>query len=296
MRRFWILLLFVCVFVSCGDKKQEWKQTIYKEITDTYGRKIVLTKKPERIISISPGITENIFALGEGGRLVGRSAYCLYPKEVEKIPDVGDMLQINTEKIISLQPDLIIIGSIISKDKVQFFSQMGIPVVAIKESSNFAGIYDNLKLLGFVLDKEAKAEEIISELKTGVKELQAKAKAKDTARKPTVYYVVGYGQGGEFTAGGNTYINDLIELSGGKNIAKDVTGWAFSRELLFERNPEYIFIRKEDFENFCKTAPYNTLQAVKEGRAFPIESSWVDVQTPRSIEALRFISQKISAK
>ena len=111
---------------------------------------------------------------------------------------------------------------------------------------------------------------------------------------PTVYYVVGFGKGGDYTAGGNTFINDIIRFAGGRNLAEFVSGWNFSKEKLLEAQPSYILIRQEDAETFCNTPPYNSLMAVRIGHVIPIESGIIDQEVPRNIEAIRLISDAIN--
>jgi iron complex transport system substrate-binding protein len=111
--------------------------------------------------------------------------------------------------------------------------------------------------------------------------------------KPTVYYVVNFGAGGDFTAPGNSHINEIITLAGGRNIGDTLSTWNVSREYLFTQNPDLIFVRTEDFPFFIKTYPYTLLKAVKENRVYPIESGWMDVISPRNFLAIEEIGGKI---
>ncbi|MBO5963666.1 MAG: ABC transporter substrate-binding protein, partial [Bacteroidales bacterium] len=116
----------------------------------------------------------------------------------------------------------------------------------------------------------------------------------DNSKKPSVYYVAGFGETGDYTAGGNTFINDIIRLAGGENLAKDLNGWAISKEAIFARQPDFIIVRQEDLNTFKSTAPYNKLKAVIENRVLGIESSLTDCQTLRSVEAIKQINDFIS--
>ena len=98
--------------------------------------------------------------------------------------------------------------------------------------------------------------------------------------------MVGFGAGGNFTAGGDTFINDLIAMAGGRNIAAGVKGWSYSLEALMSENPDFIIIRREDSATFCNTKPYTRLDAVKNGRVVAIESATIDLQTPRNIDCI----------
>ena len=288
-----ILVVFL-LLAGCNSKRESSKGDVYYVATDDYGREIVLKNEPKRIISISPGITEIIYALNCEEKLIGRSEYCVYPEEVKNIPTVGGISDVNVEKIIELKPDLVLIGSMITKQVVDFLTEADIPTIAIKEKNTFDGVYENILAVGSVLGKKEDAEQIVSTLKIQMKEI---VRHSDNVNpKPKIYYVVGYGKAGDYTAGGDTYIQDIITLAGGQNIAEDLQGWSFSRELLFERNPDYIFIRKEDYDSFIKTAPYTELNAVRKGNVYPIESALMDVQTPRSIDAVRIIAETIYRK
>ena len=105
--------------------------------------------------------------------------------------------------------------------------------------------------------------------------------------------MVGYGAGGNFTAGGNTFINDIIRMAGGRNIAADVEGWSYSLEALVKEDPDYIIVRREDSAAFCGMKPYNRLSAVQQGRLIGIVSGTFDLQVPRNIDAILYLRQRI---
>ena len=110
---------------------------------------------------------------------------------------------------------------------------------------------------------------------------------------PKVYYVVGFGPTGNFTAGGNTFINDIIRMAGGRNIAEEVEGWNYSLEALMQENPDYIIVRREDSAAFCGMKPYNTLDAVRKGHVIGIVSGTLDLQVPRNIDAILYLRQRM---
>ncbi len=292
---------FIVVFVlllslsGCkNNKHQEGVSKPFLKVTDYYGRNIILQHEPKRIISVSPGITEIIFALGQGQKQIARSEFCLYPKEACSLPKIGGLTDANIEKIISLNPDLVIVSSIFTKHFVETLERVGVPVIAFPEKDRFSGIFQTLTLMGQILNAKEKADSItlsINKQLSYIKEL-----TKNENKKPTVYYVIGYGQAGDFTAGGNTFINDMINLAGGKNIAENSSNWTYSREKLFEQNPDYIFIRNDDLSDFCKTFPYKNLTAVKNGRVFGIESIMIDVQGIHSIDGVQFMAERLQGK
>ena len=259
-------------------------------LTDSYNREIKLDKAPEKIISLSPGITEMLFLLHAEDKLIGISDYCNFPEETQYIDKVGGLQNINIEKIISLQPDVVLIGSIIPKKEVDKLEKSGIKVIAIKQEEKLEGMLEAMRVLGQIVDEVDVADSLIGYF--GEK-LEHFKHADDAAKKPTVYYVVSFGDAGDFTAPANSHINEIIQLAGGRNIGDALTSWNISREYLFAQNPDLIFVRTEDLPHFVKTYPYTLLDAVKNNRVYPIESGWMDVVSPRNFLAIEEIRGKI---
>lgn len=287
----WAIFFVFLTLNGCTPKSTSDNSTPTQTFIDFHGRTLTLPLQPQRIVSVSPAITEIIFALQQGNRIVGRTDFCKYPpQEVSAIPSIGGLNNANHETILSLEPDVVISSSIISKEMVDKIEAAHIPVVCLPERKTVEGTLEIIAAVGTILGADSTAAELNNSIR---KELTTITENIDTTHRPTVYYVVGFGQGGDFSAGKDTYIHDLIGLAGGKNIAGDVEGWSYSKEKLFEHNPDYIFIRREDFERFISTAPYNKLKAVKEKHVFPIESALMDLQTPRSLQAIRYIAEKI---
>ena len=290
--KYLIYLLFPFIFcASCGKKTpiEESKNTI--KITDYYNREVIIKKDIKTIVSLSPGISELIFDLGKGDNLIGRTDYCNYPSQIRNITSIGGITNANVESIISLQPDIVIASSMLTKSKLMQIEKASIAIVALPERNTVEGVYQTIKILGKILNQNAIAEQKISDMKRRLQVIKDSNASNQTT--PTVYYVVGFGAGGDFSAGSNTYIDNIITLAGGNNIAKSSTNWSFSREKLLSQDPDFIFIRKQDYERFIKTAPYTKLSAVINNRVFSIESSLMDYQSIRSIEAIEYIASII---
>jgi len=279
---FCVLFLF-----GCKSPKQT-ESDVFFEWKDSYNRHIELAKAPERIVSISPAITEVMYLVGAQNKLVGISDFCMYPPETAKIAKIGGMHNINFEVLLSLHPDVVLIGSMISQKDVDAIEKMGIPVVCIVEETSIEGMADMIRIIGKITDHEEKAEEQAEKWLTNIQNIRQE-NAQDSTTRKKVYYVVGFGDAGDFTAPKNTHINEIIELAGCENVGKKLSTWNISREVLFEANPDIILIRKEDKEAFCNQYPYTLLPAVKENRVYPIESGWIDIVSPRNIKAVDMI-------
>lgn len=286
-RYFLFLILILTTLTSCHNNATTNEADSTYCFLDDYGRECTVPLHPQRIVSVSPAVTEIIFALGADELLVGRTDYCVYPKEVQRIESIGGISNLNIEKILSLHPDLVISGSMVPEATADHLVSMGVAIPCIPEKEHFTGLYDNIEKIGQLIDRKEAAQKLIALLKEEV----AACGEIDTNASKTAYYAVGFGKAGNFTAGGNTFINDILKMAGLKNIASDITGWNISLEALMDANPDYIIIRKEDKEAFCKMSPYNTLKAVVQGHVIPIESGMIDLQSPRNIEAIRIIRE-----
>lgn len=290
-QRISLILISIALFTSCRNDTSQVKTDFYLEYTDSYNRKVKLDSEPQRIISLSPAITEMVFMLQSEEKLVGISDFCNYPPETARIKKVGGLIDLNIEYLMSLNPDLILIGSIVGKEQIEKIEKLGIPVIALKEENQIEGIFRSLTALGNIVNRPALAEEQIRMLQEKLNKIEQTNKNDSTEK--SVFYVVGFGEAGDFTAPKNSHIHEIITLAGGRNIGESLTGWSISRELIFEQNPDLIFIRKEDFANFSKTYPYNQLNAVKAGHLYAIESGWIDIVSPRNIDAIEFMHRCI---
>lgn len=288
------VLGFVLLLVACSG--HQGQVAVTDTVTDDYGRTVVVPAAPQRVVSLSPAVTEIMFALGAGDLLVGRTDFCVYPDAAGDIPSIGGISNLNVERILSMQPDLIISGSMVGKKFTDQFDQMGTPMVCVIEKPKFEALYDNIKAIGRLVGKEKEADSLIENLKLRMESLLAHGDNSQNFQLPSVYYVVGFGAGGNFTAGGNTFINDIIRMAGGRNIAEDIEGWSYSLEALMKEDPDYIIVRREDSAAFCDMKPYNRLSAVKNGHVIGIVSGTLDLQVPRNIDAVLYLRKRMNKK
>ncbi|MCQ2273636.1 MAG: ABC transporter substrate-binding protein [Bacteroidales bacterium] len=291
MRKIALLILAALFAVSCTSGVNT--ENLTDTITDDYGRQVVVPTAPQHIVSTSPAVTEIIFALGGGPLLCGRTDFCAYPPQVAQIPSIGGISNLNVEHVLSLSPDLVVSGSMVPEKCVAQLQAMNVPVVCVPEKTTFQGLYQNIATIGALIGRAEAADSLNQQIR---QQLQHIAQRTDTAHRPTLYYVVGFGAGGNYTAGGGTFINDIITLAGASNIAQDVEGWNYSLEALMQHDPDYILIRSADSAAFCSMAPYTKLSAVRQGRVIAIESGMIDLQVPRNLDAIKLISARISGK
>lgn len=289
-----IILSFTMVACnnSVDNKKSDENASIAYPLTikDSFNREVTLDKEPERIISLSPSITETVSAVGKEDKLVGRTEFCNYPESVKKVESIGGLQDPNIEKIVELKPDLVIASAHFKEDVLKKLESLNIKVVIFYGPENFEGTYDTINNIATVLNAKTKGNEIVDGMKKKVEEVEKKVEGKD---KVKAYYVVAYGQGGDFTAGGDTFISQMIDMAGGENAAKDLKGWKFSLEKVVESNPDLFMVRKSgnDKEGLKEANGYKDLKAIKEDKIYEIDENTIDLQGPRLAQGLEGIAK-----
>lgn len=260
--------------------------TVYPlEVTDASGKTVVLEQEPQKVISLSPAATEIVYAVGAGEKLVGRTDYCKYPAEVADVVSVGSITEPNIETIASLEPDLILISNMFTEDVRVKLESLGYKVLDLSSHDTFEGVYNAIAQTGNVLNRQDQANAVVEEMKATVAEVEEKVAG---VEPKTVYYVVGYGESGDYTAGAGTFIDQMLTMAGGANVANDMEGWKYSIEKLVEKDPEYVIcsLFNDDKAGIEGTNGYKELTAVKEGRLVEIDNNLIDLQGPRLAQGL----------
>ncbi len=292
-----LMLALVMGMSACGSKPSEasaagtgqtGNETVYPvELTDSYGSVITLEAEPERVVSVAPNLTELMYKLGAGEKLVGRSDYCDYPEEAASVESVGTLSSPDIEKIISLEPDVVIVSTHFDEENTKKLEDLNIPVITLYEEKSVTGVYDMITILGTAVNRNEEASACVEEMKGAIAEVEGRVK---DLEKPSVYYVVGYGEYGDFTAGGDTFVGGLIELAGGDNIAKDVSGWSITLEEIVEADPDIIVIGEAMKEDFMNSPNYSELTAVKEGKVYTLDTNLLDRQGYRNAEGVKALA------
>ena len=232
------------------------------------------------IISLSPGITEKIFALGLGENLKGRTIYCTYPEEAKKVADVGSMLEPSFEKVLVKAPGIVLMEAHYNEGFVGQLKRVGVDYRIYETPKNLKEMYEHLIDLGIELGVEGRARVLAASLKSRAAKYINKAKVQKS--NPTVYYALGTGRA-EYTAGGDTFIGDLLTHSGGVNVAEDKKGWNYSLEELIAKNPEYIIGSKKDMENLRSENKYSLLRAVREDKLIEVDTDIYNLPGVRAV-------------
>ncbi|MEL9939617.1 MAG: ABC transporter substrate-binding protein [Ignisphaera sp.] len=283
-----------------------WPRTI----VDALGREITFNEPPKRVVSTIPSITEDLFAIGVGDRVVGVDSYSNYPPEVldlvkqGKITVVGGPWTLDVEKIISLKPDVVFMCRDVSPQETGFRAKLeeaGIKTFFLicDAARNQYDIYADLMTLGQIFGVEDKAKEIVESMQRKIDEISSKLV---NASKPRVLWLVGPPSWGLYSTGGDTFINWVITTAGGNNIASGYSKWpTLSYEFILSKDPEIIIVTVHDvdpksvYQELVATPLVNTT-AWKNGRVYLLMGEADDVVSrpgPRIVEALDILSKVI---
>ena len=260
-------------------------------VTDEAGNAVTVPAEPERIVSLSPSHTEILFALGLGGRLVGATTYCNYPPEVADTPRVGGFSDVDLEQVVGLAPDLVLASTIHSTEVVPRLEELGIAVFVVNPPTVLA-VLDSILTIGFITGQARAAAVLVAEMQ---ERIDAILEAVAGAAKPEVFWELGPDL---YTAGPGSFIDDLITLAGGKNVAADAQSqWPqLSAETIIVKDPEIIVLADH---NYGETAAivearpgWADVAAVKEGRMVELANDDVFSRPgPRIVEGLEFLAR-----
>jgi iron complex transport system substrate-binding protein len=288
VRKFLVLLLFSFFFLM-GD------EVVAVTFTDDLGRKIEVEGPPQRIISAAPSVTETLFALGLGGRVVGVSSYCEFPPEALKKEKIGGYINPSLEKIVALKPDLVI--GIAEGDLKAFMEKLaGLKVpVYITHPRNVSEVLTSIQNVGKVTFSSQAAEKITQAMKERIQAVQAKVQGRP---HPRVLPVLNFDP--LMTAGRGTFVDDLIRLAGGRNVAEKVKGKypRLSVEEVFAQDPEVIILGSMKSQDAMTEGPqwwkqWKNISAVRQGRIYVLDADLIYRPSPRIVDGLEEMARAI---
>ncbi len=281
---FSLLLCAIFTLVNCRSANQTAQVDLQpmREVTDDLGRTIKIPQNIERAVSLAPNLTENIFAVGAGKKLVGVTSFCDYPEEAKQIAKIGDTINPNIETIIALKPQIVFVSTASQIENfAKTLEQRNINVF-VTNPNDFEGILRNLKQLGDILGTQANAEKLIADLQNRVKAVEERVKDKP---KTKVFVQIA----GEplFTIGKDSFITEIVARAGGESATKDVPQAypKLSKETALALNPDAIIL-SESPDNLEPNAVFAKSGAVKNKRVFKVNAAWLARPGPRVIDAL----------
>jgi iron complex transport system substrate-binding protein len=272
-------------------------QTVFPlTLVDGLGRTITLDAPAQRIISLAASNTEILFAIGAGSQTVGRDPFSDFPADAAAVTDIGDtFVELNTELIISLQPDLVLAAEITPVEQVAQLEQLGVNVYWLANPTDFDGLYANLAIVGQITGHEQEAANLAADLQERVAAVDA-AVAGVTERPSVFYELDASDPAAPWTSGTGTFIDLIMNRAGGVNAAASLSGAfaQFSIEQLLVENPDVILLGDSNYgvtpENVAARAGWDSLLAVQSGQVFAFDDNLISRPGPRLVDALEQIA------
>jgi iron complex transport system substrate-binding protein len=281
-------LLFLLNAVLFGNQQ--------KIIKDDLGFPYILTSPPQRIISLAPNITEILFDLDLGEKIVGVTRYCDFPEKALKKEKIGGLIDLNLERIIALKPDLIIGFRGNPIRTIERLRGLHLPLFVLEIGKNLETVFIIIEKIGTITQKEKKAEILVESLKKRYNKTQAALR--NVQHEPRVFLSI-HGTG-LWTCGKGSFLNDLVEKARGVNIAGNIRRkWLhYNREQLIHDNPEVIIILSKSQREFSNVkdwikneAHLKGIKAVKTDRIYFLDENLATRPGPRLMDALEELAR-----
>jgi iron complex transport system substrate-binding protein len=304
-KRSYKLVVLICLvgmtFAGCGGVEVPSPVADTREVRDDLGRTMHVPVKIERAISLAPSLTEMIFAIGAGDKLVGVTTYCNYPTEAATIEKVGDTQTPNIEKIIALRPQIIFIST---ASQLEAFSKIleeqGIAVY-VTSSRTLEDVFENLNKLGDLFGKGDHASSLVVALAGRASRVRDQANY-DRERtpipmknKPRVFVQIS--REPLFTIGRESFLTEIVESAGGISTTRDIaTAYPkISKETALALDPDVILLSDSE-DNLEPSEVFASSPAVKNGRVYKINADIISRPGPRLVDALEEIARDLRSQ
>ena len=237
---------------------------------------------PARIVSLNPTSTELLFAIGAGDRVVGRTRWDAWPEEARRVPDVGPGLRPNIEAVLARQPDLVILyASEDNRDAAAQLRAAGVATIALKIDS-IGSFVRGARLLGRATGRENAAGAVVDSV-TGT--LQRVRAATAGVERPTVFWHIW--DSPIITIGQGSYMSELVEIAGGRNVYQDLDAPSASVALedVVRRDPQLVLGGPDGVRAMRASAAWQAVPAVRAGRVITVDTTLVGRPSIRLGEA-----------
>ena len=266
-----------------------------KLLVDQLGRKVSIPDQPKRVIALAPSITEIIYAIDQGHRLVGVTRFSDYPSQAESLPKVGSYIQLDLERIVALQPDLCIAVKDGNPQDIAFrIESLQIPLYAV-DPRNVEAVMETILEIGNLLNAQKKANTLSNCMKQRIQKITQLTK--NVQKRPHVFFQIGISP--IVSVGTNTFIHELIGLSGGINLTQGSVPYPrYSKEQVISMSPDVFIItsmaRQAIFNNVKKEwQKWQSIPAVRNNRIHLVDSNLFDRASPRLVDGLELLLKLI---
>jgi iron complex transport system substrate-binding protein len=258
-----------------------------RTVIDELGRAVQIPARPQRIVSLAPSVTEILFALGAGDRIIGVTSYCDYPPEARLKESVGDTLKPSVERIVALKADLVIISTASQvESSVQKLEELGVAVY-VSNPRSLEGVLESINKIGDAVDAADSARRLTDALRNRTASIASRVAA---AARPSVFVILGTEP--LITAGATSFISDLVNRAGGASISAEVNGDypQYSLETAVAKQPEIIFLQAG---GSVLPGRLRETPGARSGRVYSLDDDLLLRPGPRIVDGLEQMTAKI---
>lgn len=265
-------------------------------VTDAFGTEFTFESAPQRIVSLAPSETEGLFALGLDEQVVGVSDNDDYPEAVKDKARMGGF-EVNVEAVVAAQPDIVLAGNLVGEETVKSLTDLGLKVFR-SNPKTIEEVMDNIKTVGQITDHQKEASEVTGQMKAELDKVTEAVQAVPADQKKQVYIEFSPG----WTVGKGEFMDEMITLAGGVNVASDITGWSeINEENIIKANPDVILYAKSVVDENNRTLAdiikqrggWDQITAIKEDRIVALEDNLLSRPGPRVTQGLTEVAKAI---
>jgi iron complex transport system substrate-binding protein len=290
-----LILGFLLAGLGCRAKTPSGPDTgATRQVVDEGGRSLTVPAKIDRVVSLAPNLTEVVFAVGAGDKLVGVTSYCDYPEAARKITKVGDTIQPNIEAIVALHPQIVLVST--SSQLESFVQKMREQNIAVyvTDPHDLEGIFRTIANVGDLLGVKENAARELEKLRARTSVVEGKVKT-----QPPVSVFFQLSREPLYTIGKDAYVTDLIRRAGGESVTRDVPGAfpTYSAEAALAARPEAIVMTSGDsMGGKINSRVVESLQrspAVMNGRVYEINGDLLSRPGPRVVDGVEQMAKAL---
>lgn len=283
-----LLLCAVLSLISCSNI-QAPHQAINerRNVVDEAGRTVTVPVKIERIVSLAPNLTEIVYAVGAGNRLVGNTTFCDYPAAAKDVAKVGDTLQPSIERILALRPQLVLVSTASQLEAFTKLLNEHQIAVYITNPGDLEGVFRSILSVGDLVNEPVAASDLVKRLRERNDQVE-----QAVAGRPVVSVFFQLSGQPLYTAGKTSFVTNLIQRAGGRSVTADVNeAWPrLSDEAALASRPEAIIMLSRDSmgaaANTTVAAALKNSPAALSGRVYQIDGALLTRPGPRLIDGL----------
>lgn len=288
-----LVLVLLASTLSCAPERKQETAAATQQLTDDAGRSVTLPAPVERVITLAPNLTEIVFAIGAGDRVVGNTSYCDYPPEAKNVAKVGDTLHPSLERIIALRPQVVLISTASQLEVFTQQLQSQNIAVFVTDPHDLEGVFRSVEQIGRMLGQEEQAQALVRKLRDRTETVEKAVRREQPVR---VFYQVS----GEplYTAGHEAFVTDLMRRAGAISVTADVPGaWPrYSNESALAARPDAIILPTGGSMGAANSSVAEALRnspAVRAGRVYEINDDHLARPGPRAVVGLEEMARAL---